>query len=149
MKIFIFLLIMTALLQSSFIPTNLVLILLICRSLAMPEKENLYLAFLGGILVGLLQTQNIGFWALVFLLMVKVIHLTKKLPFSRNIFTVFGISALMIILVSILESFYFQTAIDQTKILVEILLILPIYLMILFWEERFVVKHDSRLKLRS
>lgn len=149
MKIFIFLLIIAAFLQSSFIPINLVLILLITRSLANSEKENLYAGFLGGILIGLLQIQNIGFWSLLFLIIIKLLHLTKMLPFSKNILTIFLVSILAVVVVHLLESVYFQSQLEVAKIIWEIFLSLPTYFVMLFWEERFVVKSDSRLKLRS
>ena len=149
MKIFIFLLILAAFLQSSFIPINLVLILLIARSLAIPEKQNLYAAFLAGILLGLLQSQNLGFWTLSFVLLVKLLTLSKKLPFSRNLLTVLIVSGLALGLVSLGQSLYFHQAFELSKLIWEIVLSGPVYLMILFWEERFVVKPETRLKLRS
>ena len=146
--IFIFLIILAAFLQSSFIPINLVLILLICRSLVISQKENLILAFLGGILVGVLESQNLGFWTLTFLVLVKLLSLSKKLPVSKNILTILTVSSVAILLVSYLEQLVFKQTVDLKTVLIEIVVTVPFYFLVLFWEERFVVKPDNRLKLR-
>jgi rod shape-determining protein MreD len=140
MKIFIFLLILAAFLQSSFVPINLVLILLIAKALARPEKDNLYAAFLAGILIGILQTQNLGFWALVFVLVVELASFSKKLPFFKNFLSALLVSAVILTLVSFLESIYFNEAFEWANLIWEIVLVMPAYLVILFWEDRFVVK---------
>lgn len=149
MKFFIFLLIIAVFLQSSFIGVNLALVLLISKNLASPEKQDLLAAFLAGVLVGLLQAQNIGFWALLFILIVKLTSLTKKLPFSKNILTILIVSSTAILLTDLLEMAYFQKTFESLKVIWEVLLSLPFYLFLLFWEERIMVKPDARLKLRS
>jgi cell shape-determining protein MreD len=149
MKVFIFLLILAAFLQSSVMPVNLVLLLLIARSLVVSGKENLIAAFLGGVLIGFLQAENLGFWCLVLLLVVKLVSTSRKLPVSKNIFTVAFISTLAIVLVNFLHQLIFKQTLDQWVVISEIILSLPIYACMLFWEERFVVKGEERLKLRN
>lgn len=150
MKTYFFLLILAAFLQASFLPLNLVLMLLICRSLVLPgKKENLILAFAAGILLSLLQSQNIGFWALVFLLVVRGVALTKKLPVSKNLLTVLSVSIITITLVTLTQQLFFKQSFDPKLVLFESVLILPLYLIMLFWEERFEVRPEIKLKLRG
>lgn len=149
MKIFIFLLILAAFLQSVFIPIDLVLILLINRSLVLPEKQNLYAGFFVGLLVGLLQIQNLGFWVLVFLLVAKVSSLSKKLPFSKNVITILLINIAILTMVSFFSMVFLKTSFNSNNLIWESILSLPVYFLFLFWEERFVVKSEGRLKLRN
>ncbi len=127
MKTFILILIIAAFLQSSFIPINLVLILLISRSLSLIDQANLAAAFLGGILLGLLSAANLGFWALVFLMVVKLIELIKKLPFSVNILTIIPVSLLLILAVEYSQQLLLGQTLSLTKVIVETVLVLPTY----------------------
>lgn len=149
MKTFTFILVVSVFLQSSFLPFNLVLILLICKSLAKPDKYNLILAFGAGILVGILQSQNIGFWALSFLLLVRLVSLSKMLPFSKNIITIQVVLAIAIIAMGAFERVYLGQSFESSTALTEIFLSLPVYIILMFWNERFILKTDSRLKLRN
>src|SRR5260221_1034153 len=127
MKTFILILIIYSFLQIFFIPINLVIILLISRSLSLIDQANLAAAFLGGILLGLLSAANLGFWALVFLMVVKLIELIKKLPFSVNILTIIPVSLLLILVVEYSQQLLLGQTLSFTKVIVETVLVLPTY----------------------
>lgn len=147
MRIFLLFLTLAAFLQSSFLGVNLVLLLIAARSLILKDQDNYLIAFISGIILGILLTQNLGFWALVFLLVVKLIQLIKELPFTSNIVTVLPIGFLVVLISSFLEQLFFKQSINFTKIIIETLVFLPIYILIKIWEERFVVKPVFKLKL--
>jgi hypothetical protein len=149
MKFFIIFLILAALIQSSFLSINLCLVILICRSLIVDEPLNYWAGFFIGIFLGLLQGQNIGFWPLIFLLMIKIASVLKSLPFSSNIFTVLPISLVLLSLTTGIENIFLHQMIDFKKVIIETLISFPIYLIFRFWEERFVVKNDIKLKIRN
>lgn len=149
MRLFIFLLLLSAFLQTSFLQINLCLILLISRSFAYEESENYYAALFGGLLLGFLSTANLGFWPIVFLLVVKLAHLIRRLPITANFLTVIPASLLIILVSSYVESLSYKTTINFVLIVLEAVLALPIYLLIRYWEERFVVKPELKLKIRG
>lgn len=149
MKLFILLLIIAIFLQTSFVPINLVLILIISRAFVIEELANYYLAFFGGILLGILSVNNIGFWPLVLLIIVKILHLSKKLPLSKNIFTVAIMAFVLLSAVDFLQSFLFHQDFEIKKVFIENIIAIPVYYLMKIWEERFIVKSEVKLKIRN
>lgn len=149
MKLFLVILILAAFLQTTFIPFNLCLILLICRSFVSSENQNLVIALLIGIFLSLLTSQNIGFWALIFLSVVKLTQLTKIFPITNNFLTILPTTLFMVTLVSFLENLFHQQSLNFLKIIFETFLSLPFYLSIRFWEERFIVDPEIKLKIKK
>ncbi len=148
MRLFIFALVLTAFLQTSFLQFPLCLVMLICRSFVVDEKQNYYLAFAAGLLLGILSTQNVGFWALIFLLVVKLTHLIRKLPFTANSITILPVSFILTAAVNLLESFIFSSSFNIYNPILASIFSLPVLIAIKFWEERFTVRPDIRLKIR-
>lgn len=135
--------------QTSFLPLNLALIIILTRTLVVDEPSNYYLAFFAGILLGVQSLTNLGFYPLVFVILVKAINLFKKSPFSNNLLLIIPVSFLVFILMSFLEKIFLTTEINFQKIALEMFLSIPIYLFIRFWEERFVVKPNIKLRIKS
>jgi len=67
-----------AVLQGSFLSLNLILFLVLLRMALRPEAKNLWLAFLGGLILDLAKNQTLGFSAIVFLLASGLIILYSK-----------------------------------------------------------------------
>ncbi len=149
MKTIIFLFIIAAFLQSSFIPVNLVLIMLICRCLVVEEKTNYYLAFFIGLLLGILSPVNLGFWPLLFTIVVKVVHLLRKISLAANLLTIIPISFIILLLISFFEKTLFQASLDFKMIIIETIVAFPIFIFFRFWEERFIIKPELKLRIKS
>lgn len=149
MKTLIVILILAVFFQTSFVPINLLLIIIFARSLIVEEKINYFLAFIFGLLLGILSSQNLGFWPAVLLVAVKIGHLLKKLPFSTNLFTVTPISFLVIYLAHLLESSIFGKSIQINLVLIEGIFCLPAYLLIKVFEEKFIFKPEIKLRIRQ
>lgn len=147
MRFFIFLLILAAFLQTAIIPTNLCLMLLICRSFVVSEKENFYLGFAVGLFLGVLSSQNVGFWPVIFLVAVKLVSVIRRLPIASNILAIVPVSLVLLGLSQFFESFVFGQSFNTGGIFIGVILSLPAYVIIKFWEERFIVKSDIRLKI--
>src|SRR3989442_339688 len=126
MKTFILILTIAAFIQSSFLPINLVLILLICRSLTTSDGANLVLAFFGGILLGVLSSTNLGFLSLIMIVVVKLIDLIKKLPISINVLTAIPISFVIILAVEYFEQIFMGQTLNFPKVMIETLLVIPV-----------------------
>lgn len=149
MKSFLGFIILAALLQTAFIPLNLCLILIIARSFIVKDRSNYLLSFIGGIFLSILSGSVIGFWSIVFLMVVKLIQIIKSLPILSNFQTALPISILILTVISFLEQQLFNQTINFYKILWESLTLLLLYFLVKFWEERFVVRSEIKLKIRS
>lgn len=149
MKLFVFLLIITALLQTTFLQVNMVLVLLVCRSLLREERANYFSAFFIGILLGILESRNVGFYALFFVILVKVLHLIKSTPISAYFLTVIPATLVLSFGLSYLKYFIFNQSVNNYLPLIDAFLSLPVYLLLKIWEERFVVNRGIKLKIRN
>lgn len=147
MKLFIFILILACFLQGAFLPLNLALILLISRSLITVERSNLILGFIAGILLGLITSVNIGFYSLLFLIFIELTHTIKKSPLSSNILTIVPLTFLFTGVLSFFEQTFFGSQIHISLLFVQALLSLPLFLVIRFWEERFIISTPLKLKV--
>jgi len=149
MKFYILLLIIGGFLQTSFLPLNLILILIIGRALVTDDLANYYLAFFGGIFLSILAVTNLGFWPLALLTVVKLAYLSKKLPLSKNGLTAFAIGLILIFGIDFGEAKILQRSFQLNRAIIEAVLLVPIYYFLKFWEQRFIVKPEVKLKIRN
>lgn len=147
MKLFIFILLIAAFLQTSFIPLNLCLIILICRSYAIHQKENYYLALYAGIFLGILSSANLGFWPLIMIPTVFIIHTIRLLPITGRVLTIIPVALLLLLASSGLEKLILNTAFVWWYPMISSIIALPIFIVIREWEERFITKKGIKLKL--
>lgn len=148
MKTLIVVLILLSFLQATLIPLDLVLIFLILRSYIVPEKENLYLGFSFGLFISFLQNSPLGVYSLIFILILQIVQVIKSFPLI-NPWVIFPILFISLVAYSVLIALFFHQTISFTKILIEIIVALPIYILISFWEERFIVKKEIKLRVNS
>lgn len=147
MKTFLLIVLLLAFLQSTFLPLNLVLVMLISRSLVLDEPGNLLSAFLAGLILSFLTQVNLGYWPLLFILAVKLIQLLKRIPVSFNALMVFFSSGLVISVVSLLNQLFIDQDLHILQIIFESVLVIPAFYFTRFWEERFIVKKSIKLKI--
>lgn len=149
MKTLIIVLIIASFLQSTILPINLVLIILIARSLIRPERANLILAFSFGLLISHLNLQPLGFQSLTFLIFIQFTQILSASKVSANPLLIIPLTSfalsLNLIATSILES---QSIHLIPQVLIEGLLSLPIFYLIRLWEERFIVRKEVKLTTR-
>lgn len=148
MKLIILLIILSAFLQTTFIPLNLVLLFIIARSFALSDDANFLLSFIAGIFVALLSSQNIGIYPIIFLSVTQIIYWFKKLPFSTNILLIIPVFLLICTGVSYIEQTIFHQSFNIFKIIFETLIGTSIFIFVKFWEERFIVKPQLKLRMR-
>ena len=137
-----------AFLQSAFLPINLVLVVIIARSLITESRDNLFLAFFGGLILSFLTQVNLGYYPIVFILVVKLTGMLKKLPVSFNVLPIFLSGSLVVGLVTLANSYFISQNLAFTPHLIEAILVLPTYWLIKIWEGRFVAKSHMKLKVR-
>jgi len=148
MKTLIAILILSALFQVAFIPINLVLLILISRSLITPSKTNLTLAFVSGLILSLLTNQNLGFYALIFVIFTELIGLLRESNLSANPLVIVPVSFGCLAVLGFLEKLFFGVTINFNLIISASLISLVIYLLVRFWEERFIPNTSIKLKIK-
>lgn len=146
MKILIVILIIISFVQSTILPLDLVLLILICRSYIRPEKSNLFLAFAFGLLSAHLNLTILGLSSLIYVMTISITEGLSKSRLADNSFLIVPLCLFLMIINQLILSLVGQQAIQPVpRVLVESLLSLPILYLVRFWEERFIVR-DTRLK---
>ena len=140
-------LVLAAFLQASSLSFNLLLLALIARSFITRDRKNLYLAMAFGLLLSLLLDRPLGSLSLIYLLMVTVVHLVKKTPLASRWIIILPLAAILLTVDRLLEGLIFDFGWDTRATVIEVILILPVYFVVRFWEERFVPRKEIRLKL--
>lgn len=139
MKTLIVILIIASFLQTTILPIDLVLLILICRAYIKLGKSNLYLASVFGLLISHL---NLGIWGLQSITFLTIIQATQMLSKSR-----LAGNPLLIIPISLFLLSINQMAFNFPKLFIEAFLALPILYIVRLWEERFVVQKGIKLKV--
>lgn len=147
MKTLIVILIIASFLQTTILPIDLVLLLLICRAYLKSEKTNLYLAFAFGLLTAHLNLTNLGVSSLIYLTLVQITQMLSKLRLAGNPLMVIPLSFLLLFLNQVIQLLTTQQPLAIYKLIIEALLSLPIFYLIRLWEERFVVRKEIKLKI--
>lgn len=148
MKTLIVSLIIASFLQSTILPLDLVLIILICRSFIREEEENLYLAFTFGLIVALLNGNLLGFQSIVYLLIVFLTHLVSKSRLAKNSLLIIPLSFAFLSFNNIALSYMTNQSIRLfPKIILETTLCMPVFYLLRVWEERFIPRKEIKLRV--
>lgn len=139
MKTLVAVLIISSFIQSTILPLDLVLIILICRSYIRSDKSNLFLAFGFGLLDAHLNLTPLGLQSLVNLLVVAVTAYFSKSRLAGN--------SLLIIPLSLVLLLINQSLKPSPKIFIEAAFSLPMLYLIRWWEERFIVQKEIKLRI--
>lgn len=147
MKILIIILILASFLQATILPLDLVLIILVLRAYIKAEAVNLYLAFFFGLLASLLTFTPFGLSSMIYLILVTLTQILSKSRLASHIFTTVPVVLVMLTLSNVSLALLSGESVQLwPKIVIEAVIILPIYIGLKIWEERFVVK-DIKLRL--
>lgn len=140
-------LLLLSFLQSTILPLNFILLILISRSFVIDERENLYLAFFFGLLLSILLGYPLGSLSLVYLLIVLATKFIKKTQIADSWLAILPLSVIFVLFDMGAKSLILKSSLSLSNSVPEILLIIPIYFLIRFWEERFIIKPEIRLKV--
>lgn len=142
-------LILFCFLQEAFLPVNLVLLVVVSRAFIISEKENYYLAFTFGLLLSFLAGYSLGVLSIIYLSLVFAIHIFRRIQFVTHPLIVIPIAAIALFLDAVIKSLLIPSSFDLMSFLPQIILIIPVYFAILFWEERFIPRKDIKLKVKN
>lgn len=147
MKTLILILIVASFLQTTILPMDLVLLILICRAYIRSGSENLYLAFAFGLLNAHLNLTSLGLTSLIYLLAVTFTEGLSKLRLAGHPLLIVPLS-LSMLSVNQIVSVYLAggQAWQLSKVIMPAVLSLPIFYLVKIWEERFVVKKEIKLR---
>lgn len=150
MKILITILTILSFLQTTILPVNFVLIILICRTFVRNDKSNFYLGFAFGLLLSHLNIVPLGSLSILYLILV---FLAQVLSTSRSINSIFlllpfGIFALLVdrFVTNFLLKISFSFSIS---LFFSFFIIIPLFFLLKLWEERFIVRKDIKLKMKG
>lgn len=136
-------------LQATLWPLQLVLLILIFRSLIKEDRTNFYLAFGLGLLASLLGRYPLGLLSILYLTLVLAIYFLRKTNVSNQLLIIFPIAIVVLVIDQMMRTFLAGANLRMDfNIFWQLFLVLPIYIMIRFWEERFTVKKDVKLKIK-
>lgn len=148
MKTLIVILIVAAFLQTTILPLDLVLIILICRAYVKGGKENLYLGFIFGLLISHLSLTLMGVKSILYLIFITVTQLLSKTRLAGNSLIIIPLSFILLSANQITNSILLGQSLQIfPRVLVESVISLPILYLIRLWEERFIVRGDIKLKV--
>lgn len=148
MKTLILILIIASLLQATFLPINLTLIVLICRSFIKTEKSNLILAFGFGLLASHLNLSKLGIESILYIVIIQLTQLISKTRLTSNFLFIVPITFVFLSLERVALSLTGnESVILFPTVLIESLISLPVFFLVRVWEERFIVKRDIKLRM--
>ena len=136
-------------LQVTILPINIVLLILISRALIKDEKVNYYLAFTFGLLLSFLAGLPLGSLSLIYLILIFGIHIFRRAQFATHPLIAVPVAAICLIIDAFAKTLIFSISVDYLTIALQTILVIPIYFIILFWEERFIPKKDIKLKVKN
>lgn len=148
MKVLIAVLIFISFLQAAVMPVNLVLLILISRSFVVKDPGNYWLAFGFGLFLSLLLGLPLGVLSVAYILMVKIVHSLKATRFSSHWLLLMPLSLALLMADSLLQGLgLFHYSFNFTAELLKVFLVIPVYIIMKFWEERFIPRQEIRLNL--
>lgn len=147
MKTLITFLIIASFIQSTILPLDLVLIILISRSYIRPDRTNLFLAFSFGLFDGYLSLNMLGLVSIIYLVLIQIVRSLSKSRLASNLLMIVPVSFILLFLKGYFSSIFIHQPQLLPKILWESLLSLPIFYLIKVWQERFIVQKEIKLKV--
>lgn len=147
MKTLIIIFIIAAFLQTTILPIDLVLLILICRSYLKSDSSNLYLAFFFGILTAYLNLESIGFMSSIYLILVEATGILSKFRLAGNPFLIVPLTFCFLSFSQFANLILNHSTFAFSNIIIASLLSLPILFLVKLWEERFIVQKEIKLKM--
>lgn len=148
MKTLIFVLIICSLIEETIWPVDLVLIVLICRSMIRTDPSNLYLSFAFGLLISHLSLTTLGIKSLIYLTSAESTQILSKSRFSTNPFLIVPVSFIFLLADAIFSQLSATVSFQiLPKVILESLLALPVFYLVRLWEERFIVRKGIKLRV--
>ena len=147
MKTLIVVLIIAAFLQTSVIPLDLVLLILICRTYIRADRANYYLAFGFGLLVGHLSLTPLGITGIAYLIFIAATQGLSTIRLAGNPLAIAPLSFVLLSAGALVTSVAASQTPDFSKVIIASILSLPLLYAVRLWEERFIIQKEIKLKL--
>lgn len=128
------------LIQSSIIPVNITYIFILAYSYFSMKSSDYILAFISGLILSLLSSQNLGTYPIIFILAVFLIHLSRKIPVSAHLIIFIIFSSAILFSTSQFLALLSRHSVVYIYLLIEIILSLITYFILHF----FKFKHSSK-----
>lgn len=150
MKTLITILIILSFLQTTILPVNFVLIILICRTFIRNDKSNLYLAFGFGLLLSHLSLVLVGSLSILYIILIFFAQLLSTSRFVNNILFLFPFGIFALLADHFAASRLLNTSFSFSfSLFFSFFMIIPVFFLLKLWEERFIVRKDIKLRMRD
>lgn len=130
MKLLIPFIIFLSIIESTFFPASLVLSFIIAKSYSASDNQDYFLALISAVIIGVLQSSNIGIQTLILVLAVFATHLYRKTPLSTNLFFFIPFTLILIFLLNFTRALLLIGLVDWTVIVFESLMCILIFSLI-------------------
>lgn len=134
-------------LEGTILPFDLVLVILIARSFIVAQKSNYYLAFFFGLLASFLLGYPLGFLSLIYLFSVQVSHMIKTTNLAAYWIAILPLTIFLLFFEQFVLKLLGLANFNLSFLIIPTILILPVYFIVRFWEERFIVSKEIKLKM--
>jgi len=148
MKTLIIVLTIASFIQTTILPLDLVLLILICRAYLKPIKSNLILSFVFGLIISHLELTPLGIHSIIYLILIQLTESVSKFRLAVNSLLIIPVAFVILSLNQAALSLISHRTIEFPKVIFESLLSLPVFYLIRLWEERFIVRREIRLKIK-
>ncbi|MFH0936693.1 MAG: hypothetical protein V1808_00145 [Candidatus Daviesbacteria bacterium] len=143
----IIILLLLSFIQASLLPWNFVLLILISRFLIVDDKANLYLAFGFGLLLSSLLNLPWGSLSLLYLSFLLIVNLIKKAPFAGFWLIILPLALVILVFNQLMENVLTSSSFQLFSLVPQVILVIPIYFLMRFWEERYRPRQEIKLKM--
>lgn len=147
MKTLVIILIVASFIQTTILPVDLIMLILISRAYVKSDRVNLYLAFAFGILVSHLDLSNIGIQSLLYISFVEITQVLSRLRLAGNPFLIVPLAIFFTAFSQLAGLVFNHGSFEFQTVILTAILSVPVLFLVRLWEERFTVKHEIKLKV--
>lgn len=148
MIIYLLIIFTFAVIQTTITPINFCLFAIIAIALLNTDQSSLFIAFFGGLILGLLTGTNLGFYCLLFILIAELVRLSKSSPVFGNNFFLIPLVLACLLIFKLTQQLLLKQSFDPLSLLSETFAFFVVYYLFKFFEDRFITHPDLKLKIR-
>jgi rod shape-determining protein MreD len=149
MRLLLISLLILSFIQTSMTTIDIVVVLLVAKAFKSPETINYWIAFGFGLLISFLSGQALGILSIYYLLVIFLCHIIARSRLSNNWLITIPVALGLFISKELVDLWIGSDVFSWRNVIIQLLLLLPIYFWLLFLDERVLGKSEMRLKLKS
>jgi hypothetical protein len=149
MRLLIITLLIISFIQSSITTVDIVVVLLVAKAFRNPELTDYWLAFGFGMLISFLAGQILGLMSIYYLIVVFLSHIVARSRLSNNWLIIIPVAFGFFLVKEYADYLVSADSLSWRNVIVQLLLVIPTYIGLLFLDERVIGRSESRLKIKN